>query len=54
MKRDTTRLDAAVLAFRKNPTPENREALLEEQRAYTAGFFQRLAADYIEQTRRGR
>ena len=41
------RLDAAIIAFRKEPNKDNEEALLEAQRAYSEDFHLRVLYDIV-------
>jgi hypothetical protein len=49
--RDTTKLDAAVLAYRAAPTEANRAALMAEQQRYADRFMLSQAIDYQQRTR---
>lgn len=51
MDRTNGRLDAAVLAYREEPTHENRERLLAAQREHNEAFLREQTGEYIERTR---
>lgn len=49
--RDTSALDAAVLAHRADPTEENRERLMAAQRAHADGFYREQTVEFQRRTR---
>ena len=46
-----SKLDAAIQAYRENPTPENHAKLLALQAAHTNTFYASQTADYIRRTK---
>lgn len=51
MDRTDGMLDAAVLVYREDPTPENRATLLAAQEAHAAAFVREQTGTFIERTR---
>lgn len=51
MDRTNGELDKAVLAYRENPTDENREHLLRMQEAHVADFYREETEGFIERTK---
>jgi hypothetical protein len=43
-------LNRAILAYRENPTPENRAALLAAQSAHVNHFYAEQAAEFVRRT----
>lgn len=44
-------LNEAIVAYRENPTPENKARLLALQTASTQRFYSQNASEYIRRTR---
>lgn len=53
MDRTNGRLDAAVLAYREDPSEENRQRLLAAQREHNDDFMREQTGAYIERTKEG-
>ena len=45
-----TPLDKAVIAYREDPSPVNRERLLQAQREHVESFYARCAEEFVART----
>lgn len=46
----SSHLDELIRAYREDPTPENKQRLLEAQRANSTAFMRNRSVEYIERT----
>jgi hypothetical protein len=51
VNRTNGRLDAAIIAYREAPTPENRARLMAVQREHAAHFMREQTGGFIARTR---
>lgn len=51
MDRTNGALDKAIIAFRANPTPENRAALMTAAKRHNEHFVREQTGNYIERTK---